>query len=118
MSTDSSPPYGKQPRTVGPRTKFATSLGVAAMFLFFAGKALWLVRDYLEESRQADVALRVDIKDLRADMALEVKSLRADLQSYARDAWKFDEQNSFAGRLRWENRSSSLVVPEPRDFRR
>ncbi len=100
MSTESRTPFSTK-GVITPKTWVAVPIGIILSILGGILYAHDVVRDYMEEQRQAFQEIRVELRAIRGEQAA---------------AWRIENMERWAGRTRWDNREKSIIIPEPRDF--
>lgn len=80
---------------LGPDTEITLALGVVATLVLTLIVATWRAANYLRDVRD-------EVRDIRNKLG---------------DVWTVRDQERFAARLRWDNRTQNLQVPEPSEQR-
>lgn len=92
--------------TISQRT--TVTLGIAAFLAICSTlvTATWQLNVWLNEQTSA-----LERNEQKLD------ALREQITSLRRDTWTIHDMNTWAGRMRWENRAQQIAIPEPRDWR-
>lgn len=95
----------------------ATTLTFSIGLLGGAWWARGVVDEIVSEHRRATHSLETKIDTLSFHVDQQIRSVRNQVTNLQREAWLLRDQNSWAGRFRWENRAINLFVPEPKEWR-